>query len=408
MSLDAARVGERPGHRARRRRSEEVAVHGMRNGVATEAERPIVPKSQDDAAQTTCAASAGGCPVASHNEWDPLEEVIVGRLEGATIPSSHPIVYHNLPAAMGRALAVLGGLRYPRLVVRRAQRQLDGFVALLESLGVTVRRPEPMAFKRGFRTPAWSSRGFCNSCPRDNLLVIGDEIIEAPMAWRCRYFENWSYRRGARWTAAPRPELADALFDPHYRVPGPDEPLRYTITEFEPVFDAADFVRCGRDLFVLRSNVTNRAGIEWLRRHLGDGYRIHEFESRCRTPMHVDTTLLPLAPGRLLVNPDYVDIERLPPLLRSWDILVAPEPDPITDPVLRLLSMCGRWLSMNVLSIDSRRVIVDSHHTGMIRALESWGFEPIPCPFLYYAPFGGAFHCATLDVRRRGTLESYF
>jgi glycine amidinotransferase len=40
--------------------------------------------------------------------------------------------------------------------------------------------------------------------------------------------------------------------------------------------------------------------------------------------------------------------------------------------------------------------------------LESWGFEPIPCKFLHYAGFGGAFHCATLDVRRRGTLESYF
>jgi glycine amidinotransferase len=29
-------------------------------------------------------------------------------------------------------------------------------------------------------------------------------------------------------------------------------------------------------------------------------------------------------------------------------------------------------------------------------------------PFLHYAAFGGAFHCATLDVRRRGTLQSYF
>jgi glycine amidinotransferase len=26
-------------------------------------------------------------PVNSHNEWDPLEEIIVGRLEGATMPS---------------------------------------------------------------------------------------------------------------------------------------------------------------------------------------------------------------------------------------------------------------------------------------------------------------------------------
>jgi len=25
-----------------------------------------------------------------------------------------------------------------------------------------------------------------------------------------------------------------------------------------------------------------------------------------------------------------------------------------------------------------------------------------------YKPFGGSFHCATLDIRRRGTLQSYF
>jgi glycine amidinotransferase len=360
--------------------------------------------------------SFASCPVNSHNEWDPLEEVVVGRLEGATIPSSHPSVIHSLPPMMARALRVIAGLRYPRLVVRRAQRELDGFIALLDSLGIVVRRPEPADYRRRVRTPDWSSRGFANACPRDSLLVIGDEIIETPMAWRCRQFETHSFRpllkdyfrRGARWTAAPRPQLSDALYDPDYTVPQPGEPVRYTTTEFEPVFDAADFVRCGRDLFVTRSNVTNRFGIEWLRRHLGERYRIHEIESRCQTPMHIDTTLLPLAPGKLLVNPDYIDIDRLPPMLRSWDILIAPEPDPISDPILKVLNMCGKWLSMNVLSLDGRRVIADSHHTGMLRALEKWGFEPIPCPFRYYAPFGGAFHCATLDVRRRGGLESYF
>ena len=29
------------------------------------------------------------CPVNSFNEWDPLEEVIVGRLEGAVLPGYH-------------------------------------------------------------------------------------------------------------------------------------------------------------------------------------------------------------------------------------------------------------------------------------------------------------------------------
>lgn len=184
--------------------------------------------------------------------------------------------------------------------------------------------------------------------------------------------------------------------------------MRYILTEFEPVFDAADFFRCGLDLFVTRSNVTNASGIEWLRRHLGETFRIHEIESRCPNPMHIDTTILPLGPGKLLINPEYIDPERLPDILKTWDILVAPEPDPITDRVLNITSLCGKWLNMYILMIDEKRVIVDPHHTNMMRAMEKWGLEVIPCPFLHYAAFGGAFHCATLDVRRRGTLESYF
>jgi glycine amidinotransferase len=356
-------------------------------------------------------------PVNSHNEWDPLEEVIVGRLEGATIPSDHPVVNCNIPRGpAATAQSLVAGFHYPQIMVEPAQRELDGFIALLQSLGIVVRRPEPVDHARRFSTPDWSSHGFCNSCPRDSMLVIGDEIIETPMAWPCRYFETQTYRpilkdyfrRGARWTAAPRPQLTDELFDPDFRLPEKGEPVATILTEFEPVFDAADFVRCGRDLFVTRSNVTNASGIEWLSRHLGPTYRIHEIESRCPNPMHIDTTMLPLRPGALLVNPDYLDPSRLPDILKTWDILVAPEPDPIDDWMLQITSLCGKWLNMNVLMIDEKRVIVDPHHTGMMRALEKWGFEPIPCPFLHYAAFGGAFHCATLDTRRRGSLEDYF
>lgn len=354
-------------------------------------------------------------PVSSHNEWDPLEEVIVGRLDGATIPSRHPVVACNMPPWTARLQGLVAGFRFPRRLLEPAQRELEEFVALLRSLGVTVTRPDAVDHRQSYGTPDWSSRGFCNTCPRDSMLVVGDEIIETPMAWPCRYFETHSYRsilkdyfrRGARWTSAPRPQLTDALYEENFSVPRADEPMRYILTEFEPVFDAADFVRVGRDLFVTRSNVTNHMGIEWLRRHLGPDYRIHEIDSRCRNPMHIDTTFLPLAPGRVLVNPEYIDVDRLPGVLRSWDVLTAPEPDPIDERLLKVTSMCGRWLHMNVLMIDDRRVIAERHHTGMLRALEKWGFEPIPCDLLHYAPFGGSFHCATLDVRRRGTLQSY-
>src|SRR5438128_5745160 len=83
-------------------------------------------------------------PVNSHNEWDPLEEVIVGRLEGAVIPSDHPVVTCNIPGMAARAQALFAGFRFPKIMIEPAQRELYGFVALSQSLCVIVTRPEPV------------------------------------------------------------------------------------------------------------------------------------------------------------------------------------------------------------------------------------------------------------------------
>ncbi len=354
-------------------------------------------------------------PVSSHNEWDPLEEVIVGHVEDATIPSNHLAVTYNLPSALGRLYRLAAGRRYPLWMLKLAREELDGFVRLLESERITVRRPDPVAFSRKYKTTNWSSRGFTVACPRDGFMVVGDEIIETPMCWRSRYFEGDAYRslfkqyfsQGARWASAPRPQLTDRLFDDTYRLPAKGDPARTILTEFEPVFDAADFVRCGRDLFYTRSNVTNAFGIAWLRRHLGDHYALHEIPSLCRDPMHIDSTFMPLAPGKVLVNPEYCDIERLPAVLKRWHVLVAPRPDPVRGMMSRI-SMCSPWTSINVLMLDHKRVVVDSSQPTLIRALKDWGFDPIDLPFSSYGPFGGSFHCATLDIRRNGRLQSYF
>lgn len=63
--------------------------------------------------------------------------------------------------------------------------------------------------------------GLYSAMPRDILMVVGNEIIEAPMAWRSRFFEYRAYRsiikdyfhRGAKWTTAPKPTMADELYD---------------------------------------------------------------------------------------------------------------------------------------------------------------------------------------------------
>ncbi len=362
-------------------------------------------------------ASAPARPVCSYNEWDPLEEVIVGIVDGAMFPSWNTINRVTVPPGSWEEIEQLigqGGIPYPQFFIDTANQALAEFVHILEAEGVTVRRPEPMDFAAPYATPAWGvDNGFCAANPRDLFLVIGDEIIEAPMADRGRYFEAWPYRSllkdyfkaGARWTAAPKPQLLDTQYDPDYRVPEPGEPIHFVVTEFEPTFDAADFVRCGRDLFVQKSHVTNDLGIEWLRRHLGGEYRIHRVESRCPQAMHIDTTLMPLAPGKVLVNPEFLDVNNLPPVFKSWDVLIAPQPVYGDSNSLGVIS---GWANMNVLMLDETRVVVEKNQEPMIRAFKDWGFEPIPCSFESYYPFAGSFHCATLDVRRRGELESYF
>lgn len=361
---------------------------------------------------------SANCPVNSHNEWDPLEEVVIGSLDGAMFPAWNTINVATAPpgewvAAEERVGG--GGSPYPAALVEAARRELAEFIHILEAEGVRVRRLDHANFAAPFATPEWQvTSGFCAANPRDPFIILGNEILETPMADRSRYFEAWAYRSlfkeyfkaGARWTAAPKPQLLDTLYDQQYTVPGPDEPMRFVINEFEPVFDAADFVRCGRDIFCQTSNVTNHFGIAWMQRHLGDGYRVHTLQSRCPEAIHIDTTFMPLAPGKVLVNPDYLDLQKLPPILKSWELLVMPTPLPqIKGDPLRLVS---DWAGVNVLMLDEQRIVVEKNQEPLIKSLKEWGFKPIPCSFEAYYPFLGSFHCATLDIRRRGELQSYF
>ncbi len=360
------------------------------------------------------------CPVNSHNEWDPLEEVLVGRIDRSAIPTGHFEVTYKFPAWKRFLYKFASGRRYPSFLSKPAIQELEQFVGILEREGIRVRRPEMIDFTWSFRTPYWRSRGLASACPRDSVLVIGDQLIETPMAWRTRHFETHAYRKlfkeyfdcGARWVAAPKPQLTEASYRAKdYVVQIKGTQVDRILTEFEPLFDAADFARCGTDIFYQLSNTTNRMGVRWLERHLGDEYHFHEIVNTCPHPMHIDTTFVPLSEGKVMVNPDWVDLDDLPSVLDSWDVRYGPQPDPIPQQFIknfRRFSMVSRWINLNVLMLDHRRVIVEESQKSTIAFLKDWGFDPIPCPFVNFGPFGGAFHCATLDIRRSGTLQSYF
>lgn len=351
--------------------------------------------------------------VNSWNEWDPLAEVIVGSARGAADIGYEPALSpYFRPGDAGRSFR---GQSIPSVLLDEAERQLDNFATLLARLGITVRRPDPVDHAVAAATPDWQiAGGHACACPRDTLLVIGDEIIEAPMAQRARWFEFRAYRTliteyfrgGARWTAAPKPLMRDDLYT---------EPAAYpfdfahgsSLREIEPVFDAASFARFGRDIFWRPDLVSNQFGADWLQRHLGADFRVHRIGFREVLPTHIDTTLVPVRPGIVLVNPSRPCTDGQLKLFtdNDWQLIEAPAsvrsgPSPSRD--------VSNWISMNILMLDQRTVVVEAAEEPMMALLRSLGCEVIPCPFDRVYAFGGGFHCATADIRRDGTLQSYF
>lgn len=63
---------------------------------------------------------------------------------------------------------------------------------------------------------------------------------------------------------------------------------------------------------------------------------------------------------------------------------------------------------MNTLSLDTERILVEAQEQPLIDMYEELGLKVIKVPFRNAQNLGGGLHCYTCDVRRKGTLESYF
>jgi len=343
----------------------------------------------------------------SCNEWDPLEEVIVGDPLGARFPFADPST--RLAEYPDRELADIPQGRFPEQIIREAEEDIQRFVETLEARGIRVRRPAPWPHEQTIKTVHWETEGYYTYCPRDVLLVVGDTIIETPNVIRGRSLETGAYRpllmeyyeSGANWFSAPKPLLEDALFD--------FDPAAPTPQNFEPAFDAANILRFGRDLLYLVSATGNELGGQWLQRVLGDRFRVH-FMKDVYFGSHIDSTLVALRPGLLLANPERLSMETIPAFLKDWEIIFSPPMENQARHSRDYLNQAigSEWIDMNLFSLGPDAVVVDSDQRALITLLESKGLEVIPLKLRHSRMLGGGFHCVTLDTRRRGTMESYF
>ncbi len=363
--------------------------------------------------------------VNSWNEWDPLRHVIVGCPDGTMIQAPEPAVERDF-SKDGVPNGLYGPL--PREMFLKAKEQMDDFVKLLQKRGVRVDRPTPLDFSQAVSTPDWQQKTMFGCMPpRDLLLTVGNEILEATMSYRSRWFEYLCYRplleryfkedANFRWEAAPKPRLTDASYKPNFWAnykkcsdSKKEKAMRtgeWVLTEEEPLFDAADIARAGKDLFVYHSSVTNRSGLDWLRRHF-KGHRLHVLHFRESNPIHIDATFVLLRPGLALSNRKRVILE--PKMIKlfkknDWEIVECAEPALDGYPPL---SFCSPWLSMNTLMLDPKTICVDAQEIKQMEQFDALGFNVIPVPFDAVSAFGGGLHCATADVYREGTLEDYF
>lgn len=362
--------------------------------------------------------------VNSWNEWDPLKHVIVGRADGTMVQAPEIAVQRTWPDH-GFPLGTYGPM--PKEMEAKANEQLDNFAKILENRGIRVDRPTPVDFSQEVRTPDWKQESMFGCMPpRDLLLTVGNEILEATMSFRSRWFEYLCYRplleqyykedSKFRWEAAPKPRLTERTYKKDFYKEWNSlseeeqwelaEKSDWIITEKEPLFDAADIARLGRDLFVQKSMVTNDGGISWLRRHFPK-HRIHKVRYKELLPWHIDSTLIPLRPGLVLINPFRTPLEKAQGELfekNGWEVV---EPPKSVLKEKMPMCFCSIWLNMNCLVLDPKTVCIEASETPMMELVDKYGFEVIPVPFYNVASFGGGLHCATADVYRQGTLEDY-
>ncbi len=351
-------------------------------------------------------------------EWDPLKEVVVGNIGQWT--DIHPDFSFRLYYQDNLKNVFLEkSIKLQQRVIHQRQDDLDQMALTLEGQGIKVYRPEPLERLMPFETPVfkeWPSP--CHN-PRDQFLILGDEIIETSCQWRKRYFENdllrpvllKQFQEGAHWVASPRPLMNEKSFDLiHLKTHGElPEGWQEDESALEIMFDGAQCLKFGKDIVMNVRTKNHQLGFEWLKRHLKGRFRLHQVDL---TDNHLDGMIMPLAPGKLLINsgsmPQKLDL--LPDFLKKWDIIEAPDVSP-EKKQKGTVSLASQHININVLPLSPKKTLifddVDGLSNKLYDLLDHHGIEPVPIRMRHCRLFDGGVHCASLCLNREGELEDY-
>lgn len=349
--------------------------------------------------------------VQSHNDWDPLEEIFIGTARGAVLPTMNKSVHSfSYATYTEEQLKGLEG-HHPIEVVEEAEEDLNLFAETLQKLGIKVYRPTPADHSMEFSSPDWTTTGWYSFCPRDLLLPLNNAIIECSSPMRARQYETRVYydylyqqmQEGVQWIKSPSPVLKDDLYQlDDFSLP--------TVKNKEIIWEAPNIVRLGKDLLYQVSNTGTMLGYQWLKTIVEPmGYKLHLAENFYFFA-HFDSTVIPLRPGLVMFNAERCSPDHYPKIFEKWDKIFVGMED-LVAPSCNLpggVSPCSPWIGLNLLSINPNLVVIDKDQVPLMKILSKYGIESIPLPARQARSMSGGFHCNTLDVKRKGSLESYF
>ena len=301
----------------------------------------------------------------SRNEWDPLEKIIVGSATNANWPTKDPVFARESEKTTWKETPVPSG-PVPQWIIDETNRELDILAGTLAYEGITVYRPKELDFV--------ARKGMYNYCPRDRMLVYGNTLVDVNMMYPCRNQE------------------IEAL----YRLTAEAQNIFTMPRNAGMVLDAANICRLGDTWLFLQSASGNIEAYYWLKHKFP---KVNIELCNFYAGVHIDSTIVPLREGLVLLNGSRVNEDNCPKAFKDWERVYINEEDILAQDFYQY-PYASKWIAMNMLSINPETVIIDAQQKRLREILKSKGIDSIPLTLSHSRTLGGGFHCVTLDTRR--------
>lgn len=301
--------------------------------------------------------------VSSKNEYGELKSVLVGSVDNFSWPTDDKEFNDSIDRSTYEATLDRGPLS--QTVSDEAKDDLNRLVETLTTRGVQVIRPQ-------IDKPTWAYS------PRDTLLAVGNTVIECPTPFTSRSGELDLYpdvkQLDCRIVRAPRPKTLN-----------------------DPMFDAANVLKCNDKLLYSLSHSANEAGGVWLQEQVGTEFEVVIWRAVKNEITHIDSTLLSCGESTIIANTSRLTPEILPAFMKDFKTIWV---DDCVPRSFDRFPFASKWIGMNILSLNPDTMFVDEIQIDLIKKIENQGFEVIKIPMRQSRTLGGGFHCVTCDLER--------